>query len=336
MAKGSNKVGKGLLWTLVGVFGAVAAGVVGWIIYSWKYIQHHLKLNRALDVEPVDYQSDHAGRLSYYFDSNGSGVPLVLLHSINAASSAFEMKPIFDRFRGSRPVYVLDLPGFGFSDRSNRVYNPFLYQTAIFEFLRDVVGQPADVVTLSLSSEFTGATAVHHPELIRSLIMISPTGFVPLKVREVTERYKKRGAKDALYSGLSVGLWNRPFFDLVSSRPSIKYFLNKSFEGVVPDLMVDYAYVTSHQTGAEHAPTYFLSGKLFTPAVRETVYRLITQPVLVIYDRDPYTNFEMLPLMLKELENWQGVRICPTKGLPHWEEPGKTWDAMTRFWEGIA
>ena len=336
MAKGSKKVGKGVLWTLIGIFSAVVAGVAGWIIYSWKYIQHNLQLNQAFDVEPKDYQSDHAGRLSYYSDSRGSGVPIVLLHSINAASSAFEMKPIFERFRGSRPVFVLELPGFGFSDRSNRVYNPFLYQTAIFEFLRDVVGQPADLVTLSLSAEFAGGTAVHHPELIRSLVMISPTGFEPLKVSAVAERLKKRGAKDTLYSGLSVGLWNRPFFDLVSSRPSIKYFLNQSFEGVVPDRMVDYAYATAHQVGAEHAPTYFLSGKLFTPAVRETVYRLIAQPVLVIYDRDPNTNFEMLPLMLKELENWQGVRICPTKGLPHWEEPEKTWDAMTEFWEGIS
>jgi hypothetical protein len=97
--------------------------------------------------------------------------------------------------------------------------------------------------------------------------------------------------------------------------------------------MVDYAYVTSHQPGAEFAPTYFLSGKLFTPAVRETVYKIVQQPVLVIYDRDPYTNFEMLPLTLHSQENWQGVRIAPTKGLPHWEELGTTAESMQKFWD---
>jgi hypothetical protein len=95
---------------------------------------------------------------------------------------------------------------------------------------------------------------------------------------------------------------------------------------------VDYAYITAHQPGAEYAPTYFLSGKLFTPAVRETVYKALVLPVLVIYDRDPYTKFEMLPSFIKEMENWQAERITPTKGLPHWEQPEKTFKAMEAFW----
>ena len=77
-----------------------------------------------------------AGRLSYYVA--GDGPPLLLLHSINAAGSAFEVKPIFDHFRRSHTVYVPDLPGFGFSDRSDRRYTPQLYVDAIFDML-DVI-----------------------------------------------------------------------------------------------------------------------------------------------------------------------------------------------------
>jgi hypothetical protein len=61
----------------------------------------------------------------------------------------------------------------------------------------------------------------------------------------------------------------------------------------------------------------------------------LKQPTLVLYDRDPYTNFEMLPLTLRENENWRGCRVSPTKGLPHWEEPGKTFEAMQSFWESL-
>jgi hypothetical protein len=43
----------------------------------------------------------------------------------------------------------------------------------------------------------------------------------------------------------------------------------------------------------------------------------------------------MLPALLKTQENWQGQRITPTKGLPHWERPEKTFDAMDTFWKGI-
>jgi len=335
MNKSMKKTTKGILWGIGGLFTAAAAAIAGWIIYSRKYIRHDMKLAGPLEAPQGDFDSQSAGRLRYYVDESGKGTPLVLLHSINAAASAYEMKPIFEHFQGKRPVYTLDLPGFGFSDRSDQLYSPLLYRNAITEFITAVVGKTADVVALSLSCEFAALSAVHNPELFRSLVMISPTGFRPPRMDRLTTRAKRRGTKHSLYAVLAVPLWNRPLFDLISSRPSIQFFLNKSFEGLVPDEMVDYAYQAAHQPGAEFAPTYFLSGKLFTPAVRQTVYTLLDMPVLVIYDRDPYSNFEMLPLMLREHQNWHGERISPTKGLPHWEKPQQTFDALDRFWAEV-
>ncbi len=335
MSDMQKKVGKGLLWGFGSLIGATLATATGWIIYSKRFINHNFKLASALEADRLDFQSKRAGRLSYYVDQAKKGTPLVLLHSINAASSAFEMRPLFDHYRQTRPVYVLDLPGFGFSERSDRLYSPQLYQDAISDFLEEIVGKPADVITLSLSSEFAALTAVHSPELIRSIVMISPTGFSPAKTSQLVERAKQRGTQSNLYAGLAVPLWNRPLFDLITSRPSIQINLNKSFEGLIPTSFVDYAYHTAHQPGAQYAPTYFLSGKLFTPAVRETVYKVMEQPVLVIYDHDPYTNFEMLPGLLREKENWQGVRVSPTKGLPHWEQPEKTTQALEDFWSTL-
>jgi pimeloyl-ACP methyl ester carboxylesterase len=328
-----KKIGRGLLWGLGGVISALIATIAGWIIFSRKYIAHDLELDEALDADRKDFQSKRAGRLSYYVDKTGQGRPLVLLHSVNAAASAYEMKPIFDHFRGNRPVYALDLPGYGFSNRASRLYRPQLYQNAITEFLQDVVGEGADLVALSLSCEFAALAAAHEPDIIRSLVMISPTGFSMPKTGRLSQKMGRAG--DTLYTSLAVPLWNRPFFDLVATRPSIHFFLNQSFEGLVPQEFVDYAYQTAHQPGAQFAPTYFLSGKLFTPAVRETVYNVLDMPVLVIYDRDAHTNFAMLPLHLREKASWQATRVTPTKGLPHWEKPERTFDVMKSFWEGI-
>ncbi|MDY6847341.1 MAG: alpha/beta hydrolase [Chloroflexota bacterium] len=335
MSKTSKKNIKGFAWGLGGLLTSAAAAAAGWIIYSRKYIRHDAELVNAIEADREDFQSEHAGQLSYYADRSAKGVPLVLLHSINAAPSAFEMKPIFERFRGERPVFALDLPGFGFSDRSDRLYSPELYQQAILDFLEEVIGEPADVVTLSLSAEFAALAAQENPDRFKSIVMISPTGFDQPKTNKLSQRAEKRGAKNTLYAGLAVPLWNHPFYDLVASRPSIQFFLNKSFEGLVPERFVDYAYHTAHQPGAQYAPTYFLSGKLFTHAVRETVYEALDLPVLVIYDRDPYTRFDMLPSLLKEKENWHAERISPTKGLPHWEQPEKTFKALESFWSDV-
>jgi pimeloyl-ACP methyl ester carboxylesterase len=335
MNKTVKNISKGVTLGLIGTVAAGIAAAVSWIFFSRKYIRHDMPLDEALEAERKDFTSQRAGKISYYVDKNSKGTPLVLLHSINAAPSAYEMKPIFEHFRGERPVYAVDLPGFGFSERSDRLYSPLLYQNAICDFLKDVVGKPADVVALSLSCEFAGLAAVHNPELFRSLVMISPTGFNQPRLDQLAEGAQQRGDKHKLYAGLAVPLWNRPIYDLIASRPSIQYFLNKSFEGLVPDSLVDYAYQTAHQPGAQFAPTYFLSGKLFTPAVRELVYKALENPVLVIYDRDTYTNFEMLPTLLRERDNWQAVRISPTKGLPHWEAPQRVSKAMADFWFGL-
>ena len=335
MSKKSHKTLHGVLWGLGGLVSAAAASAAGWIVYSRKYINHQQKLDKAIDTERKEFDSKEAGRLSYYVDEDGKGNPILLVHSINAASSSFEIKPIFERFRKQRPVYALDLPGFGFTERSERLYCPELYKKAINTFVDEIVGKPADVIALSLSCEFAAHAALSKPQNIRSLVMISPTGFSPPRTDKISEGVEQYGTKNSAYAILAVPLWNRPLFDLISSRPSIQFFLNKSFEGLVPERFVDYAYHTAHQPGAAYAPTYFLSGKLFTPAVRKTVYSELKTPVLVIYDHDPYTNFEMLPIILRENANWQAERISPTKGMPHWEQPEQTFTAMETFWEGI-
>jgi pimeloyl-ACP methyl ester carboxylesterase len=45
---------------------------------------------------------------------------MLLIHSVNAAGSVAEMRPVYAHYGASRTVYATDLPGFGFSDRSDR------------------------------------------------------------------------------------------------------------------------------------------------------------------------------------------------------------------------
>lgn len=326
--KFARQIGSGI----TGVVAAAAAAAGGWIVYSRKYIRHDMPLDEALEADRLDFESAQAGRISYYIDKSGEGTPLVLLHGINPAPSAYEVKPIFEQYRGKRPIYALDLPGFGFSERSDRLYSTSLYQKAISSFLKDVVSAPADVIATSLSCEFAALAAVHDPGLIHSIVMISPTGFNQPRVDKIAETTDQRGTKHKLYAGLAVPLWNRPLYDLITSRPGIQFYLSRSFEGMVPVYFVDYAYQTAHQKGAQYAPTYFMSGKLSTPDIRGTTYKAIEKPVLVIYDQDPNTSFEMLPNFLHEHENWRAVRISPTKGFPHWEEPQRVFNAIEGFW----
>jgi pimeloyl-ACP methyl ester carboxylesterase len=284
------------------------------------------RLAAAIDAPSHTLQSPRADRLSYYADDRAAGRPLVLLHSINAAPSAFEMKPLFDHYRTRRPVYALDLPGFGRSERSDRPYTPSLYADALADFLALVVKRPADVVALSLAAEFAARTVQQAEPRIVSLAMISPTGF---------GLRNPPGGKtaDRLLRVFRLPVFGDGLYRLLTSRVSIRYFLGKGFNGEVPQALIDYAYLTSHQPGASYAPFWFLSMQLFTPDAVARLYRPLQLPVLVLYDRDPNVSFERLEALLSERPNWQAERIQPTLGLPHWERPGATVAALDRFWQ---
>lgn len=329
----TSTLAKGAAQAMAGAALGVASS---WIIYSNLFIDHHLPLRDAIPADRHAFFSQAAGKISYYVDQSKQGIPVVLVHSVNAAASAYEMRPLFERFRLEQPAFAMDLPGYGFSDRTPRRYNAELFAEAILDLLSTQVGEPAHVVALSLGSEFAARAALYEPERFRSLTLISPTGFSSREeVAGTTQRAGARGGSDLFYALISFPVWRRALYDLIVTRRSIEYFLKQSFEGSVPLGLMGYAYATAHQPGAEYVPLYFLSGKLFTPSILKTIYAKVTTPALVIYDRDAFVSFERLPDFVQQHKNWQIARIAPTRGLPHFEELQATHDAIQAFWRTL-
>ncbi len=316
---------------------AVTAPLAAGIAYSAVAVDHAVPLAPAIDATQRRLRSARAGEINYYADEHADGRPLVLIHSINAAASAYEMRPLFERFRGQRPVYALDLPGFGFSERSDRVYSPTLYTGALLDLLQEIQehGEAADVIALSLGSEFAARAALQRPELVQSLALISPTGLTARAQMNRSERAGNSQAGARLYGLFRFPLWSQAFYDLLASRPSIRYFLKMSFVGEPDGGLLDYAYATAHQPGARFAPLAFVSGQLFSPDIREAVYEQLTIPVLAIYDRDAFVRFDTLPHVLERNPNWRTTRLIPSKGLPQFERLDETAAALVSFWQEV-
>jgi pimeloyl-ACP methyl ester carboxylesterase len=283
-------------------------------------------LPEAVDAPRADVVMEGGWRLAYYAERSAPGRPLVLVHSINAAPSSFEVKPLFDHYRSQRPVYSLDLPGFGHSERRPAGYTPELYARALETFLEKVVGEPADLIALSLGAEFAARAIGSKPAAVASLVLISPTGFsrrVPPSPRVGRIAHKV----------LTIPVLSQALFDLVASKRSIAYYLGRSFVGKPPQATLDYAYATSHQPGARHAPLVFLSMQLFTPDAIDRLYAKLTDlPVLAIADRDPYIDFDHLDDFVAQHPNWSRLRLEPNMGLPQWERLPETIAALDAFW----
>jgi pimeloyl-ACP methyl ester carboxylesterase len=282
----------------------------------------------AIEANGIDIETP-AGRIHVYEDVRGDGAPVVFVHSVNAAASAREMYPLFDRIRGERPAIAFDLPGFGKSERGDRKYDKRLYAdalTAVLQRSNDRSGRAADVVALSLGCEFAATVAVESPALVRTLTLISPTGFGHRTgsrgwAEETWEKVARRVRSSPLLGG--------SLYSLLVSRPSIHHFYSKSFVHDVDRSLEDYAVATARGRGARFAPLAFVSGDLFDRDVLHSVYQRVTQPVLVIYDQDAYSSFELLPA---SDDQWRVERVEPTRGLPQFDELERTVATMRSFW----
>jgi len=268
-----------------------------------------------------------AGRVAYYADTTGGGRPLVLVHSINACASAKEMQPIFEAERGARPVFAIDLPGFGRSERGDRAYTPALMAEALLAVLRDVAPQGADVVALSLGSEIAALAATLSPDLVHALVVISPTG-LGARRKALPKRERSRNIAAEI---LGVELIGKALFAALRTRASVRYYLGKSFVGAPDPNLVDYAVISARAPGARFAPIAFLSGSLFTPDALHSIYDRVSCPVLVLYDQDPYVDFAELRRFLVGKPRWHAQRIAGTLGLPHFERGPSTRATIDAF-----
>lgn len=287
--------------------------------------QDGVSLRPALGGERRFLTLPNYGRVAYYADLRGTGRPLILTHSVNAAASAYEMKPIWDAYAGTRPVYALEWPGFGSSDRPDIRYTRDLMTAALVALVTQV-NQPADVVSLSLGSEFAARAALQTP-LITSLALLSPSGLG--QPRGGSQNATVDDGGERLYRTLNaVGT---PLYALLRTRPSIEYFLSRSFRGPVDPGLVQYSLETTAQPGAKYAPLYFVSGQLFTPDAYAELYSKLSVPTLVLYDQDAFVGFDRLPLFTQR-PRVQAVRIEQTDGLPQFEKMPQVKAALDAFW----
>jgi len=316
----------GFGWKIIGGL-ALAAGV-GYL-YKQSQEEETVPLPKSIESDLEQFYSDVAGELFYYVDRRQSGRPLLLLHSINAAPSSMEIRPLFDHYRQERPVYSLELPGFGFSERSgNRPYLPELYTQAIIEMVSTQIGTAVDAIALSLTSEFVARAALLRPDLFNSLTLVSPTGFQ-------AGQSEKEYPGEKLYQFFSLPILSQGLYKLLTKRPIIKYYSDQSFVGELAPQFVSYAYATSHQKGARFAPLYFLSTQLFTFDILPAVYEKLAVPAMVLYDEDPNVTFENLPTLINSQNNWHATQLSPSRGLPHWEMLGQVTAVLDQFWENI-
>ncbi|MFO0235127.1 MAG: alpha/beta fold hydrolase [Burkholderiales bacterium] len=283
-----------------------------------------------LDAERRDLNG-RAGRIALW--RAGRGAPVLLVHSINAAASAYEVRPAFEAIARTRRAFAPDLPGFGCSERGDRRYDVARYVAAVEDALDAIAEEcgdaPVDVLALSLSSEFAARVATTRPARIRTLTMVTPTGLdrrsASLRAPPGTDR-----EVPGVYRFVSQRLWSQALFDGLTSRPSVRYFLQRTWGSkAIDEGLWNYSWTTAHQPGARFAPLAFLSGRLFSKDIRD-VYERLAVPVWVPHGtRGDFKDFSGADWTASRL-NWR-LQPFESGALPHFEHPAAFEAAFRAF-----
>lgn len=263
-----------------------------------------------------------AGAVCLYSDlaATGRGTPTLLVHSVNAAASAWEVRPLFDLWRGRRPVAAPDLPGFGLSERSDRPYTPALMTEAVLQAADALAartgGGPIDLVALSLSCEFAARAVLRAPQRFRSLSMVSPTGLSGQALRRGPEGSTRE--VPGLLRVLRWPLWSEPLFRGLTRPGVVRYFLRRTWGARdIDEGLLAYDVASARQPGAHFAPLHFLAGALFSADVGD-LYDRLTLPTWVVHGiRGDFTDYR-LKREFDRRANWR-FDVLPTGALPHFE-----------------
>jgi pimeloyl-ACP methyl ester carboxylesterase len=211
--------------------------------------------------------------------------PVLFVHGVGAGARSFMWRRNFGPLSESFRVYAVDLLGFGYSEKPETVpYSADLYVELLADFVTEVVTRPAHVVASSLGAAFAVRAADERPDLVESLVLVSPTGADNLSARP-----RMRGA--AFYGLLHSPVLGTSFYNAVTSERSIgDYARNELFydKRFATPRLVEHYYAVSHLPGAQFAIAAFLSGYLNTD-IREPFARL-RQPVTLVWGRQDEAN----------------------------------------------
>ncbi|KAJ8717102.1 hypothetical protein PYW08_005501 [Mythimna loreyi] len=245
-----------------------------------------------VDIGSVVGQSDKIWTIS--LNDESPKIPLVMLHGMGAGLALW--CPNLDSFAASRPVYAIDLLGFGRSSRpkfaSDAQKAEAQWVESVEEWRREVnIGQFI-LLGHSLGGYIATAYAIKYPERVRHLVLADPWGFaerppnayekaqLPLWVRAIATAVQPLNPLWAVRAAGPAGKW------LVSkTRPDI----SRKYLNFIPDaekVIPEYIYQCNSQTPSGEAAFHTLMtgfGWAKNPMVRRVDEIDPALPITVLY-----------------------------------------------------
>lgn len=294
-----------------------------------KVITSASTAKEVLDRKFNNYYEWRFGKIRY--QKKGTGKPIVLIHNLTLGSSSYEFYKVFHELSKTNEVYVLDLLGYGLSDKPNLTYTNFLYVELLSDFIKTVVGKKADVITSGDSSSIAVMTCQNKPEIINKMIFINPQDINHLKQIPSKKSKLLKFLIDTPIIGTFV-------YNIFCTKKNItNQFLNKYFNsaGKIDSKDIDAYIEASHLT--DYSSKYAISsyfGKYMNINILHALVK-INHSMYIISGTEKTNAEAITESYLKYNGAIETYSIDKTKLLPQLENPDETCEVIRMFLENV-
>lgn len=158
---------------------ALVGGVLAGIMHVVNRLVYRIStMDNLLDDKEEKYYDWRFGRI--YYRKQGKGSPILLIHDLNVASSAYEWHKVVDELSLTNTVYSLDLLGCGRSDKPNLTYTNFFFVQLITDFIKHIIAHKVDVIASGESGSFVLMACANDNSIINKVTLINPQNLVSL------------------------------------------------------------------------------------------------------------------------------------------------------------
>jgi pimeloyl-ACP methyl ester carboxylesterase len=256
---------------------------------------------------------------------------LVFLHGFGGGSSSYEWSKVYPAFVQQYRISAPDLLGWGASDHPDRAYSTDDYLQVIWEFIDQRCQHPPVVVASSLTAAMVVRVANQHPDNIRGLILVAPTGLNDFgaddRLSIVNQIIQIPWVDKALYAGA------------IATAEGIRLFLTqRQFADAdkISEEIVQAYLLSAQQPNADVAALAFVRGDLNFD-LAEYLPQL-TVPTIVLWgEKAQFTDVDtgrrlaaLNPEAILKFETLAGVGLTP-----HLEQPNVTIGLLQSFLKDI-
>ncbi len=310
---------------------AIAAALIGCATISIHIINKVITFlstsDQHLKKDSGNYYDWRFGKV--FYNEQGEGKPILLIHSIETTSSNHEWYKIVDKLSKTNKVYSIDLLGCGRSDKPNITYTNFLYVQLVTDFIKNQIKEKTDIITSGNSISIATMSALYNNDLIDRIIVSNPSDLnyistVPSK-RTKTLKFL-----------IKMPIIGTLLYNILNNRHAIEEaFINEYFSNPsnIKNSDISIYHESAHLGGASSKYLYAsLKGRYININILPSL-KTISNSIYIITGTETPNYLTSAEQYKKYMPSVEIISLEDTNGLPHMESPKHFVDQVNVFFD---